>query len=514
MDGNLSMDLQDFGLNMKQILATSLATPEFINTNTVRLIKDHKIVYKHVHTDQINLFYIYRPSTYKAERSVADGVLKLMAGSKSEVEHISDQIIECERKYNITTDPVQIKAVKMALKEPFSIITGGPGTGKTTILRIIIDIYRNEHSGNEIVLMAPTGRASRRLSESTGCAASTIHSRLRLRRSDSAVQEIFENGNTDEDESPEIYNSLVVIDESSMVDIWVAAKCFEYIKSGCTVIFVGDPGQLQSVGPGAVLRDLIESGTVPVTNLQRIFRQNDGSVIAENAEKIRKGDVSITEGSDFKITDIHDSELLEKKMLGAYLEAVKKYGLEEVACLCPVKDYAAGVYSMNRKIQELFNPSASYNDQIKVGTNIFRTGDLVMELKNGDEIMNGDVGIIKKIVTLPGAEIIEVEYFHDTIVRYKKEEFDRLTLAYAMTVHKAQGSEYKCVITCLQDSNKRTANRELVNTVVSRGREMDEFFGSVSALKRAIENEIKWKRKTLLCHEIRIGSAKELVYAK
>lgn len=514
IDGNLAMDLQDFGVSMQRTLATSLATPEFINANTAKLIREHKIIYKHVHTDQINVYYVYRPSTYKAERCVADGVLQLMAGEKNEVSQIDGQIAECEKKYHITADPVQISAIKMALKEPFSVITGGPGTGKTTIMRIIIDIYRNEHEGNEVVLMAPTGRASRRLSESTCCGASTIHSRLKLRCSESAVQEIFGNEGVDDDDEPEIYNSLVVIDETSMVDVWVAAKCFEYIKNGCTVIFVGDPGQLQSVGPGAVLRDLIESGVVPVTNLQRIFRQDDGSVIAENAEKIRNGDVTVAEGSDFKMADIHDSEILEKEMIKAYLKAVREYGLEEVACLCPVKDYAAGVYSMNRKLQELVNPPASFNDQIKVGTNIYRTGDLVMELKNGDETMNGDVGIIKKVVTLPGAEFIEVEYFHDTTVRYKKEEFDRLTLAYAMTVHKAQGSEYKCVITCMQDSNRRTANRELVNTVVSRGREMVEFYGSISALKRAILNDIKWKRKTLLCHELRIGSAKELVYTK
>ena len=295
-----------------------------------------------------------------------------------------------------------------------------------------------------------------------------------------------------------------------MIDTYICSKLLGSIKEGCNVVFVGDPGQLPSVGAGAILRDLILSNAVPVVHLTKIYRQSEGSRIVDNAVKISNGDCGINEGKDFCIYETGTGKELENKMVELYLADVKKYGLMEVACLCPVKLYEAGTISMNTRLQKLVNPAAPGKAEIKVGARTFRQGDIVMELENHQTVMNGDVGKVKRICSENGSEAIVVSFESGIEEEYKAKDFGRLTLAYAMTVHKAQGSEYRSVITCLQDSNKRMAKRNVIYTAVTRGKRVVRFCGSTNALNRAISSDNSKERKTMLSNELAFAAGKEV----
>ena len=501
-NGNLGMDLQLFGNELRKLMNSSIITPDSINEAFSKMIKEKILVCKHAHTEDEEYCYVYRPETYYTELDVAKEILRLTCGVESEIRDLDKKILNAEKEFGITLADSQKAAVKMALREPFSVITGSPGTGKTTIIRIIAKIFTEEIK-KSTCFMAPTGRAARKIKEATGYYASTIHSRLQI------YEEEEINGCGEET----IEESLVVVDEVSMLDIWIAKKLFKAIETGVKVVLVGDEDQLQSVGPGAVLRDIIASDVVPIARLTHIYRQGKDSNIVKNAVSIKNGRVKLDTGDDFAITDGVAEEVLENAMVEQYLKEVKEYGLENVVCLCPVKKYSAGVNNMNKRIQEILNPANNNKPEFKYGFTTFRIGDPVMELQNGREVVNGDIGNVTYIDPDRKSGKIVVTYFGDTEVEYLVDDMEHIALAYAMTVHKAQGSEYDSVITCLQDTNFHMLKRNIPYTAFTRGKKKVHFFGSLKALERAIKNKDTTKRCTLLKYFLQTLSGQKMLYA-
>lgn len=425
--------------------------------------------------------YVYRTVTRNAERAVALAISSLVY--KRPTDDIDSLIVDAFVQEGLFPDPAQIEAVKTVFSNNLTIITGAPGTGKTTVIKVIQAVQEKIRPCFTAYL-APTGRAARRLSESVGHSANTIHSRLRIFEAD-------ENSNTD----TRITEGLVVIDEASMIDIWVAKALFRSIDRKSRVVIVGDPAQLQSVGAGAVFRDMINSDIIPVARLTRIFRQHEGSAILENAQRIEKGDTDIQEGYDFKIIETAN---IYKEMTIAFLEDARKYGLEQVVCLMPTKDDVA---EMNKRIQEIINPAEEGREEITYRKQIFRRGDLVMELENNEEVSNGDIGIITAIEE--ESKTVTALFYGTTEIVYTRDQLERIVLAYSMTVHKAQGSEYKSVLTGLQDFNNHMKIRSIPYTAITRAKEICKFYGSYQALQTAVLIDDKQRRQTLLSQDIR-----------
>lgn len=432
--------------------------------------------------------YIYRMCTREVELVVANAIQRHMCKIRPP-ENLRQMIIEEFRIADMKPDPSQIKAVETVFCNRLSIITGGPGTGKTTIICIIKAIYRRLNPDGEICFLAPTGRAARRLSDSVGAKASTIHSRLKM------------YGDEDGDEmqtQDTIQEGMVVLDEASMTDIWTARALLSATNTSSRMVFVGDPAQLQSVGAGAFFRDMIDSGCIPVASLNCIYRQALNSAIILNAQKIENGNINLCAGSDFEIHDHLQGDNLYKAMARAYIQDARIYGIMQTVCLVPTRKEVA---DMNQRIQALINPAAGDMSELKSGGQLFRVGDLVMELTNTETVVNGDIGTITNVD--PINRIVTVHYDNKYIVVYEKKELERITLAYAMTVHKAQGSEYASVITCLQDCNGYMKVRSLVYTAITRAKTICRFYGSYQALQVAAQTDDSTRRQTLLAQDIR-----------
>lgn len=509
-DGNLCMEVQKFGSALATatyVHGQAFCEPKdkfhsFINDSIWEMVRLGQLSYKKSKKNGKDIHYICRPHAFQAEKDVADRLMEL---SSDDVPVFQiDRIIEKhEKALGIELDDIQREAIKMIMREPVSVVTGGPGTGKTTIMHIAHLVYHDLYKHRSVLFAAPTGRAARRLSESVEMPARTLHSALKIRDSES-FGIAYDIEKEDEDEAFDY--DFVIVDEASFIDIWLMDVLLKHMAKGQKLLLVGDDDQLQSVGPGAVLRDILQSGSVPFVSLHKIFRQGKDSEIVINAEKIKNGDASLVEGKEFEIRDGLFGEKLENEMLSIYFEEVEKYGVENVACLCPVKDYAAGVNSMNIRIQERLNPAAPGKTEMMVASHIYRVGDLVMELKNKEHTANGDIGVIKAI-NIPDKCITVA--INDELVDYQGDEIlERLTLAYAMTVHKAQGSEYESVITCLQDANRRMCKRSIPYTSFSRGKTKVYFFGSKRALDAAIMKNDKDDRNTLLADFLRLETAK------
>lgn len=491
LSGNLAMMESEFFWSLKELL----------NGGKFDALDDDTIQKKlsEVYIDQVSITkvahkndsYIYRTITRQTELAVAESISNRIHSSMTRSD-MRDLIIEEFRNEGLKPDEQQISAVEMVFNNAFAVITGGPGTGKTTIVKVIKAIVEKAYFRHDICFLAPTGRAARRLSESTGSSASTIHSKLKMY---GGGDESGENLEAQDD----INAFMVVVDESSMVDIWVMRKLLEAIPNGTRIVLVGDAAQLQSVGAGAVLRDIIDSEVVPVAKLGRVFRQGEQSAILEDAHRIQEGNCHLVAGKDFNVYSGLKGEILYETMKDAYLEDVAKYGIYQTVCLVPTRKE---VLDMNRRIQEVINPPAYNKAEIVVRHQTYRVGDLVMEKTNNEDVVNGDIGIIKHIDEFNKSII--AEYYGTKEVLYVKEDVpDRLTLAYAMTVHKAQGSEYSSVITCLQDMNSHMKIRSVVYTAITRARTICKYYGSYKALQQAILIDDRERRITLTAFEIR-----------
>ena len=471
-----------------------------VRSSIFSFIYSGKIKYRKVSFEGKAIFLIYTPQAFAAENELSDAINRANKSTPHNTGDIYSGIKEYERKNKISLDESQREAVCMALKNPLSVITGGPGTGKTTIVKAIACIWKKK-TGKPVVLLSPTGRAARNLEEKTGFPSSTIHSHYGFGVGDDHP---FTDGSvTDED-------SLVIIDEASMLDVFTARDVMLRV-TGCHIVFMGDSDQLPSVGPGNVLSDLIRSGAVPVKRLKYVHRQGEGSMITDNADRIRNGDINLLTADDFRIYVLKDGErndrehvmnMLENKLIDEYLSAARDYGLENVACLVPFNRHVCGQLSLNLLLQGKLNPASPGKNEFKgLNGQTFREGDPVMQLKNHPDISNGDIGKVVYIGKREDQDILLADFLgHEEV--YTRENIEELTLAYAMTVHKSQGSEYDAVITALAGFHGPMLRRNVLYTAVTRAKKKLILCGTESAIKKAVMDNLSEKRCSLLWYNI------------
>ncbi|MGF7186536.1 exodeoxyribonuclease V alpha subunit [Desulfitispora alkaliphila] len=381
-------------------------------------------------------------------------------------------------------------AVKQAFEKKLSIVTGGPGTGKTQTIRAIIDIWSSLNQEAKILLAAPTGRAARRMKELTGMEAVTIHRMLGIGRGDDA--DIFED----------VVADLIVIDEFSMVDIQLFYQLITAVDENTSLVFVGDTDQLPSVGPGNVLQDLIRA-EIPCVVLNEIFRQARESQIVTNAHRVNSGDnleVDQSKGDFFFIQE-SDGERVVELILKSVVRLIDAgYSAEDIQVLAPMKKTETGIDNLNKLIQKALNPQHINKRQIETKKEIYRVGDKVMQTVNNydKEVFNGDVGVVYQIDEEQNLEVS----FDDKIIKYTKDQLEELALAYAITVHKSQGSEYPVVIMPITTQHYVMLARNLLYTGITRAKEKVVLIGTKKAVNIAIQNNRVLKRKTGLTERI------------
>lgn len=480
--GDTGMEWAAYGIAVHELLGSNAVTQDEIVNCTIAMVNQSKLTIRRIEFKGEVRRYVFTMDSYEREDRIAKNIMRINSDeSVLCIKNAEEKLNQLEKARNIKLDITQRKAVLSGVcGEPFLVITGGPGTGKTSIITMIADLYSQENEN--IIFLAPTGRAARRISETTKREAFTLHSFLKL---------FFDSDRAESD--VEIEDALLVVDEFSMADVYISDVLFQAVKKGCRVILLGDSDQLPSVGPGAVLRDIINAGAVKVIRLTKIFRQDNDERIRENANKINKGDTNILPGKDFNIYDTDSLEDIRNIMADLYVKRTAEYGLGNVMCLCPYKDHTAGVKDMNELLQEVLNPYV--DTEIKAHGEKFRPGDIVMHLKNTDSASNGDIGIIKDIDE--DAEIIYVN-MNDRLQEYASDDFHMLTLAYATTIHKSQGSEADCVIYGFTEFHKAMLYRNLPYVATSRGKRMVDYVGSMNALRIAIQNVKKNERLTLI----------------
>ena len=384
------------------------------------------------------------------------------------------------------------------------VITGGPGVGKTTVTKGILAVHQQVYgASSEPLLLAPTGKAARRMSEATGFPAQTIHSAVGWRG---------ETYNYDEQEPTMLDGNLVIIDEVSMMDQYIASILFERIRNGSRVVLVGDIDQLPSVGCGNVLADLIRSEVIPTTRLTVIFRQAGENPIVKNAHAINRGDPNLAFGSSFRFIQCANEQEVFEAACRKYVQCVKAYGDDKVVLLNPQRNNTfVSVDRFNAELQSRINPPADGKMEIKVGKTVFREKDKVMELKN-TEIgpKNGDVGYIREVTRRKDPDDPDTYLYYASIewngdgqlIEYNQDDMRHVTLAYCTTVHKSQGSEYQSVIEVVSKSHPSMLKRNLIYTGITRAKVNVCLVGELDALNMAVANNSQEIRHTLLANRL------------
>lgn len=373
-------------------------------------------------------------------------------------------------------------------------MTGGPGVGKTTTLRVILEIYHRVFPDHEILLAAPTGKASRRMSEQTGFPASTLHSAMGI-LSDEDIEE----------KGPDFLSAdFVVVDECSMVDMRLAYALFERLKPGVKLLFVGDPDQLPAVGPGNVLREMIRSEMVPTAVLDTVFRQANNSRIALNAYAVNHNDTHLQYGDDFIMQDAADSDDAASQVMKCFFEEVNKHGLENVQILSPFRRKGAvGADNLNQAIREMINPKRAGVNEIKCGSKVFREGDRIIQTRNSEAASNGDVGVIDAIrVDEDGEALVEITLVDGRELLYTNDDMEYLDLSYCISIHKSQGAEFPTVIIPLLKEHYVMLRRNLLYTAISRAKSKVVLIGQRQAVFTAIHKNDVDKRNTVLADRI------------
>lgn len=420
---------------------------------------------------------------------------------------IEDRIRKIEKKTGMDLDEHQVEAVKEAVRNGVLVITGGPGTGKTTTINTIIRYF--ELSGEDIMLAAPTGRAAKRMSETTGYEARTIHRMLELNGG------MEGNAGFERNEQNPLETNLIIIDEMSMVDISLMNSLLKAILPGTRLILVGDVNQLPSVGAGSVLKDIIDSKMFPTVMLTKIFRQASTSDIIVNAHKINRGEkVSLDNKSmDFFFLKRYEADKIINVTLQLIKQKLPKFvGASEydIQVLTPMRKGLLGVERLNTILQMYLNPPSDRKKEKEHGAIVFREGDKVMQIKNnyqleweirskyglcidkGTGVFNGDTGIIEEINDF--AETITVNFDEGRMVEYSYKLLDELELAYAVTIHKSQGSEYPAVVIPLLSGPRMLMNRNLLYTAVTRAKKCVTIVGDDTTFEQMIENNSQQRR--------------------
>lgn len=485
--GHLCMEKHKFIENCIKLLQTPSLTEEMVANRAARLVYNNELM---CYNDMV-----YRAWTAVAEIILAKHIVKRLS---TVVQHkyadLNTELDTVESNLGLKLAIEQRNAVKTALTNGLSIITGGPGTGKTMIQRAILDIYRRQNPDKKICCCAPTGRAARRMTQVAGFGASTIHRALGLMADEDGAY----------DEPKELDADLLLVDEVSMLDVYLAGSLLGAVKKGAQVVFIGDADQLPSVGPGAVLSEMIASECVPVIRLDKVFRQSSGSRIATNAKLIRHGNLGLEYGDDFCFIDSPDITESAELLVELFLRETEKHGVDNVALLSPFRQKTeTGVNALNTYLQSKINPPASTKNEVECGKRLFRVGDKVMQTKNHEDVNNGDIGYVTEIFGYGNDKTLYVDFGDGRIKEYEGSDLDRLDLGYASTVHKSQGSEYKSVIINLQSAHSVMLTRPLIYTAITRGKERVIIVGERRALCTAIKRTDTEKRGTCLAERIK-----------
>ena len=484
--GHLCLEKHAFLKECLKLLDTAGMTQDMAASRAVRLIQEERLV---TYGDSV-----FNAKTAGIEESLAYEIVRKMRGSVEEYPDLDDSISGEERVLRFRLAPEQREAVKMGLTSKLCVITGGPGTGKTSVQRALLDLYKKRFPAARIVCCAPTGKAARRMEQSTGVPSATVHRVLGL-----IANEDGQYGD------PETLDAdLVLVDEVSMLDVYLAEKLFRSIPATARLILVGDSDQLPSVGPGAVLKEIIASGRVPVVRLDQVFRQKNGSRIAANAKLIRHGNLSLEYGPDFEFYDSTDMSVSAEIIESLYLQETARCGIDNVVLLSPYRQKTeTGANALNQRLQGKVNPPADGKMDAVHGQRRFRTGDKVMQIKNCEDINNGDVGYITSITGTQTESVIRIDFGDGRLVDYENADLDMLDLGYACTVHKSQGSEYKSVIINLQCAHSVMLVRPLIYTAITRAKEKVLIVGERRALCTAIRRIDTEQRGTKLAQRIR-----------
>ena len=522
LDGNTFLPMDELIRRTIDVLSTR---PDYeINEETVRtqiynLTVDKKLIIK-------NDNEVYASTYYYEEQGCAAMLYNLCISEKvseAEKENYKKQIIEMEAARNIELDDLQLDAVIQSITNGIVIITGGPGTGKTTTINTIIGYYAR--MGLDIMLAAPTGRAAKRMTEATGYEAKTIHRLLEV------------SGQVDDDEKGRssgvhfeknrdnpLETDAIIIDEMSMVDIHLFYALLKALVPGVHLILVGDSSQLPSVGPGQVLKDLMDSGKFSTIYLKNIFRQAEESDIVMNAHRIHDGQAPVLDNKskDFFFLERNDPNVIYKHMVQLIRDKLPSYvdaGPFDIQVLTPMKKGALGAQQLNLILQEYLNPPEEGKKEHAYGDHVFREGDKVMQIRNnyqatweivgkyniavdsGMGVFNGDMGVIKEINEY--SQDMIVEFDEKKRVRYPFADLDELELSYAITIHKSQGSEYPAVIMPLLGGPRMLLNRNLLYTAVTRAKNTVCILGSSQTVMTMVSNEQQLRRYTGLKDRIK-----------
>lgn len=486
-EGHLCMHKESFVRRAVNLLRAPQVTWKAVAQRAFEMIKEGRL----------SLFYdyVYRPIMAKAEEDVATWICDMLhRDSLPYMGDLDDEIDGQQTEMGFTFAEEQRHAIRTALTSPICIISGGPGTGKTSIQRAILNIYKKSFPDSNVVCCAPTGRAARRMEQSTGYPASTIHKVLNL-----TAGEVHELKDIDLLEA-----DLVLVDEVSMMDMLTTWYLFNALPPSCRLILVGDADQLPSVGPGAVLNELLACGQLPAVILDKVFRQSEGSLVAENAQRIRHGVTDLEFGDDFQFWPSAEETQSAQYLMWFYKREVDRYGVDNVALLTPFrKKSKTGVYSLNAALHDTINPASQEKDEIETGQRILRVGDKVMQMKNRDFASNGDIGYICTSKRDSDGILVEVDFGDDRVVAYEDaESLRQVELAYAATIHKSQGSEYDAVLINIQNMHGKMLNRALIYTAETRAKKQVIIVGDWEAVVRAIQTADTKRRNTMLAVRI------------
>lgn len=503
-DGHVCLKMDELCEHVSKLLGADFDSDEWherLRTFIYELDEEEKVV---LDSDED---MVYLPSLYYSEQGLAKKLNWLLMQDKAEypIDVVYRVIGELEEAFGVQFADEQRDALVTAACEPVMILTGGPGTGKTTVIRAICHLlsrleefsldeadYRGSDKPYPVRLVAPTGRAAKRMSEATSLPAMTIHRLLGWRG------DFFEH-----DADHPISGRLLIVDEASMMDMWLAYQLVRTVPEGMKVIFVGDADQLPSVGPGQVLHHMIESGRIPYVDLRYIFRQAEGSSIVSLAHEMKRGSLpdNILEPTDDRRFFPCDKDHVAPVAVKLVQQAMKRgYSIFDVQVLAPIYRGPAGIDLLNRELQQAINPRREGKRELTWGDSVFRLGDKVLQLSNHPEhpVYNGDIGKVIALDENVTDGICLWVRFDQTEVGYTRSQLNQLSLAYCISIHKAQGSEFPIVVLPVVQAYRRMLQRNLVYTAVTRAKAYLMLCGEVSALSDGVRKEGGFNRRSLL----------------
>ena len=499
--------------NLEEYVSTLLEVKQDeIENNIINLKASGEIVLEERKTGEE---WVYLDFFYKTEEQIAERLIKLNETKNVKfIKNIEDELQKIEKYNMIELSEKQKEAVKLVNNNNVTIITGGPGTGKTTIIKSIIEIY--EKKGKKVILAAPTGRAAKRMTETTGKEASTLHRLLEIGKINE--DDVYKNS-SDYNGTP-IDGDVIIVDEVSMMDMFLTNYLLKCVYLGSKIILVGDADQLASVGPGSVLKDLIESEKIKTVKLDKIFRQAAKSKIIVNAHRVNSGENFITKEEeekdskqDFFFIKQNNQEKILNEIISLCTGRLEKFGnynfIEDIQVLTPTKKGLLGTKELNKYLQQAINPQDSKKSEKKSGSITFRVGDRIMQIKNnydicwerqiikketGTGVFNGEIGTIISIDEKN--KNIEIKFDDEKIAWYQFSELEQIEHSYAVTIHKAQGSEFNVVIMCVPRTVPMLLTRNLLYTGITRAKELLIVIGQEDTINFMIQNVDSKKRNT------------------